>query len=114
MKQFWVTFLASAFRSIRFGLNEAHGRGQAVQLNYLIDHGGFVYDDKMEKFGVDFNRIAEAVQNLTNRILILQGDGVKSEVENFVNQLGVNRDYTKKALGKLKDVPVDIGPIFYK
>ena len=37
----YTTFLASAFRSIRFGINEAHGRGQAIQLNYLLDQGGF-------------------------------------------------------------------------
>ena len=37
----YTTFLASAFRSIRFGINEAHGRGQAIQLNYLLDKGAF-------------------------------------------------------------------------
>ena len=40
----YTTFLASAFRSIRFGVNEAHGRGIAIQLNYLLDHGAFTVD----------------------------------------------------------------------
>ena len=39
-KTMYTTFLASAFRSLRFGINEAHGRGQAIQLNYLLDKGG--------------------------------------------------------------------------
>ena len=36
----YTTYLASMFRSIRFGINEAHGRGVALQLNYFLDHGG--------------------------------------------------------------------------
>lgn len=55
-KEFWVTFLASAFRSIRFGIQEAHGLGQAIQLNYLVEKGGFKCDPETKLYGVDFEK----------------------------------------------------------
>ncbi|KAJ2457913.1 hypothetical protein GGI02_006073, partial [Coemansia sp. RSA 2322] len=49
-RQFYTTYLASAFRSIRFGLAEAHGLGQAMQLSYMLEKGGFTFDAETEKF----------------------------------------------------------------
>ncbi|ORY01694.1 hypothetical protein K493DRAFT_277737 [Basidiobolus meristosporus CBS 931.73] len=112
MENFYVTYLASAFRSIRFGLNEAHGRGQAAQLNYLIDHGGFVYDPKSQRFRVDFAKIEEAVKSLVRDIMVIQGDGDKRNAENFLNTYGINRDYTQLALEKIAKIPIDIQPQF--
>ncbi|ORX82123.1 hypothetical protein K493DRAFT_241198 [Basidiobolus meristosporus CBS 931.73] len=112
MESFYVTYLASAFRSIRFGLNEAHGRGQAAQLNYLIDQGGFVYDSTAELFRVNFDKIDHAVESLVREIMIIQGNGDKSKAEQFLNTYGINRDYAALALKKLVDIPIDIRPKF--
>ncbi|KAJ1677280.1 hypothetical protein EV182_006490, partial [Spiromyces aspiralis] len=113
LEQIYVTYLASAFRSIRFGLNEAHGCGQAIQLNYLIDQGGFEYNESTGKFRVNFNKIADGVRSLTREIMLFQGDGNKQGAEAFAQKYGVNREYTQRALGKLKGVvPVDIRPVY--
>merc|ERR1711870_13013 len=40
----YVTYLAGSIRTMRFGLKEAHGKGQALQFNYLLEKGGFIYD----------------------------------------------------------------------
>ncbi|KAI8637371.1 hypothetical protein BD408DRAFT_486281 [Parasitella parasitica] len=111
-KEFWVTFLASAFRSIRFGIQEAHGLGQAIQLNYLVEKGGFKCDEKTRLFSVDFDKIRSAVSDLTRDILILQGDGDKSAVDEFVKNYGVLHKDTKDALARIDDagIPVDIRP----
>ena len=70
----YTTFLASAFRSIRFGVNEAHGKGIAMQLNYLLDAGAFkVRADGT--FTVDDAKIADAVTALTHDIMTLAGRG---------------------------------------
>jgi len=111
-KSFYVTYTASAFRSIRFGLEEAHGKGQAVQLNFLIDQGGIVYDPNTERFSVNFEKIEEGVKELTAKILTIQGTGNKAEAVNLLKEYGINRDYTQKALGKLSSIPVDINPIY--
>ncbi|KAJ1810980.1 hypothetical protein LPJ56_005844, partial [Coemansia sp. RSA 2599] len=59
LREFYTTYLASAFRSIRFGLAEAHGLGQAMQLSYLLEKGGFVYEEG--RFSVDMERMEKAV-----------------------------------------------------
>ena len=70
----YTTFLASAFRSIRFGINEAHGRGIAVQLNYLLDAGAFKVLPG-GTFAVDEAKIADAVTALTRDIMTLEAEG---------------------------------------
>src|SRR5690349_21572067 len=74
IKTMYTTFLASAFRSIRFGINEAHGRGVAVQLNYLLDAGAFKVLPG-GAFAVDDTKIADAVTALTRDILTLEAEG---------------------------------------
>ncbi|KAI7866685.1 uncharacterized protein EV154DRAFT_532503 [Mucor mucedo] len=113
-KEFWVTFLASAFRSIRFGIQEAHGLGQAIQLNYLVEKGGFACDGETKLYRVDFEKIREAVSDLTRDILILQGDGDKQAVDAFVKKYGVLHQDTKDALQRIDHagIPVDIRPIY--
>ncbi|KAJ9054700.1 hypothetical protein DSO57_1011490 [Entomophthora muscae] len=110
MEEFWVTYLASAFRSIRFGIHEAHGRGQALQLNYLLDKEGFVVDPLTSHFRVQFDKIGQAVKDLTEAIMVLQGDGVKSKVQEFVDTYATIRPPTAKALALLENVPIDINP----
>ncbi|KAI8992663.1 hypothetical protein BDB01DRAFT_841816 [Pilobolus umbonatus] len=111
-EQFWVTFLASAFRSIRFGIQEAHGLGQAIQLNYLIEKGGFMCDKDSNLFSVQFDKIRSAVSDLTRDILILQGDGDKQAVDAFVAKYGTLGEETKIALKRIDSagIPVDIRP----
>ncbi len=107
----YTTFLASAFRSIRFGINEAHGRGQAIQLNYLLDQGGFrVGADGT--FSVDPARIREGVTALTREIMTLQAEGSYSKARTMIETLGVVRPPVKAVLDRLADVPVDIEPRF--
>ncbi|CAG8579504.1 24144_t:CDS:10 [Dentiscutata erythropus] len=114
IQQFYVTYLASAFRSIRFGIKEAHGLGQCVQLNYILSQGGFIYDPITARFSVNFDTVATAISNLTRDILILQGDGDKKRVKEFVDMYGEVRKEVKDALSKLEreGIPVDIRPLY--
>lgn len=109
---FYMTYLASAFRSIRFGITEAHGLGQAMQFEYLKEQGGFAYDPATQKFRVVMDKIEDAVRSLTTRILVLQGDGDKSKVKAFVDRYGIISPEVKQALTNLEDlgVPVDVYP----
>ncbi|KAI9318652.1 hypothetical protein BX666DRAFT_2018647 [Dichotomocladium elegans] len=113
-KEFWVTFLASAFRSIRFGIQEAHGLGQACQLNYLIEKGGVLCDAVTNRFSVNFDKMEQAVSDLTHDIMILQGDGDKEAVDDFIRKYGILSEDTKKALDRIEHagIPVDIRPVY--
>jgi hypothetical protein len=107
----YTTFLASAFRSIRFGVNEAHGRGIAIQLNYFIDRGAFVAHAD-GTFTVDESRIGEAVTALTRDIMTLQAEGSYQKAKSLIETLGVIRPEVQRVLDRLTDVPVDIEPRF--
>jgi peptidase M49-like protein len=105
------TFLASAFRSIRFGVNEAHGRGIAIQLNSLLDSGGFAVDPA-GSFSVNEAKIKDGVIGLTRELMTLQAAGNYGKAKEMITKLGVVRPDVQKVLDKLKDVPVDIEPRF--
>ena len=107
----YTTFLASAFRSIRFGVNEAHGRGIAVQLNYLLDAGAFTVNPD-GTFAVDDAKIGPAVEALTRDIMTLQAEGSYARAKDLIERLGNVRPVVKKVLDRLTDVPVDIEPEF--
>jgi hypothetical protein len=107
----YATFLASAFRSIRFGVTEAHGRGIAIQLNYLIDAGAFKGRPD-GTFTVDNSKIADAVTALTREIMTLQAEGSYAKARDLLDRLGVVRPEVQKVLDRLVGVPVDIEPRF--
>ena len=105
------TFLASAFRSIRFGVNEAHGRGIALQLNWMLDYGGFTVDQD-GAFAVDPAKIRDGVKALTAEIMTLQATGDYAKANDMLSRLAVVRPEVRKVLDRLQDVPVDIEPNF--
>jgi len=107
----YTTFLASAFRSIRFGIGEAHGKGIALQLNYLLDHGAVVVNSD-GTFAVVDAKIAEAVASLTREIMTLQVEGNYAKAQDMLRTLGVVRPEVQRVLDKLKGVPIDIEPQF--
>jgi hypothetical protein len=107
----YTTYLASAFRSIRFGVSEAHGRGVAVQLNYLLDQGGFVAKPD-GTFAVDLVKVKQGVTGLTHDIMTIQAQGNYAGAKGLGDRLGVVRPVVQKALDTLATVPVDIEPRF--
>ncbi|HZJ34207.1 MAG TPA: hypothetical protein VFD21_21725 [Vicinamibacterales bacterium] len=107
----YTTYLASMFRSIRFGLSEAHGRGVALQLNYFLDHGG-VRVAQDGTFTVDAEKIRQNVIDLTREIMTMQANADYAAAKQMVETLAVNRPPVQAVLDKLKDVPVDIEPRF--
>mmetsp|Transcript_64306 Transcript_64306/g.102395 ORF Transcript_64306/g.102395 Transcript_64306/m.102395 type:complete len:592 (-) Transcript_64306:80-1855(-) len=113
-EQVLVSFLASCFRSIRFGLNEAHGKGIAIQLNWIMENKGFVYDEESGCFRVDFEKVEKGITSLTKEILEIQGEGDQSAAQKLIEKYAINQECTVNALNKLqqKSVPVDIEPCF--
>ena len=110
-KTLYTTYLASAFRSIRFGVNEAHGRGVAVQFNYLMDAGGFVAHAD-GTFGVDLAKVKTGVAGLTHDIMTIQAEGDYAKAIALRDRLGVVRPAVQRALDKMTAIPVDIEPKF--
>ena len=110
-RQMYTTFLASCFRSIRFGIDAAHGKGIAVQLNYLLDQGGFAVAAD-GTFSVNHEKIKEGVAALSREIMTIQAEGDYAKAKALGDRLAVVRPPVRRALDRLADVPVDIEPRF--
>ncbi len=108
----YTTYLASAFRSVRFGINEAHGRGVAMQFNYLTDEGAIKFNEKAGTFSVDHSKVKEAVRKLTHDLLTLEAEGSYEKAKAILDKYALIRPPMKQALDRLTDVPVDIEPLF--
>jgi hypothetical protein len=107
----YTTFLASAFRSIRFGITEAHGKGIALQLNDLLDRGAFVVNAD-GTFAVNDAKIKDAVAALTHDLMTLEAEGDYTGAQALLRKMVVIRPEVQKVLDKLGAVPVDIEPRF--
>jgi hypothetical protein len=110
-RKLYNTFLASAFRTLHFGLTDSHARGMAIQVNYLLDKGGFVSHGD-GTFSVDFNKIKGAVADLDREFLTIEATGDYARAQALMKQYVVIRPDVQKALDKMKAVPNDIRPAF--
>lgn len=108
----YTTYLASMFRSVRFGITEAHGRGVAMQFNYLTDEGAIKFNETKGTFSVDHAKIKDGVRKLTHDLLTLEAEGSYDTAKAMLDKFAVIRPSMQQALDRLKGVPVDIEPMF--
>ncbi len=108
----WATFLAGIFRSVRFGINEAHGGGNAIIYNFLLEKGGYIYDANTEKVKVDFDKVYPALKELANKILTIQATGDYEGSKALIAKYAVSSPSLENLRAKLSDLPVDIYPDF--
>jgi hypothetical protein len=107
----YTTFLASAFRTLRFGMTSSHARGMAMQVNYLLDAKGFRVN-RDGTFSVDLGRVKRAATALTRKLLTLQATGDYEGTRRLFDRLVVIRPEVRAVLDRLEAVPVDIRPRF--
>ena len=110
MEDDYVTFIASIFRSVRFGASSAHGRANMVRFNFFQDRGAFSRDEATGTYRVDFERMREAMTELSELLLTLQGDGDYDGAGRLLSEMGVIRPALQADLARLADagIPVDI------
>jgi hypothetical protein len=106
----YVTFMASIFRSVRFGASSAHGKANMIRFNYFKEQGAFTKDKKKGTYKIDFEKMKAAVNSLSNIILTLQGDGDLEGVQKLVAEKGIIGKTLQADLDKLTEmgIPVDI------
>jgi hypothetical protein len=111
-RKLYNTFLASAFRTLHFGLTDSHARGMAIQMNYILDKGGFVSHGD-GSFSVDFKKVKQAVIDLDREFLTIEATGDYARAKAMMTKYVVIRPDVQKALDKMKQsVPNDIRPAF--
>lgn len=110
--EMWVTFLGGVFRSIRFGINEAHGGGNAIIYNYLLEKGAYIFNTETQKIKVDFEKAYPALEELANKVLMIQATGDYEGAKSLIAKYAVSSESIKILVDKLKVLPVDITPVF--
>jgi hypothetical protein len=107
-----VTFLAGTFRSVRFGINEAHGGGNAIIYNYLLEKGAYEYNSGTQKVKVNFDKIGPALKELATLVLMIQAEGNYQGAKDLISKYVVNSPSMEALRNKLSALPVDIKPVY--
>jgi hypothetical protein len=110
-RKLYTTYLASSFRTMRFGLQDAHARGQAMQFNYFVEKGAYVANAE-GTFSLDLAKMKDAVASLDHELLTLEATGDHDGAKSMMERLGALSPQVQSALTRLKSVPTDIEPIF--
>ncbi len=106
----YVTFMASIFRSIRFGASSAHGRANMVRFNFFAQRGAFIRDTETGRYKVDYDRMQDAMAALSELLLTLQGNGDYEGASELIATKGVISEELQNGLDRLThaNIPVDI------
>ena len=109
LQDYYTTFMAGIFRSVRFGASSAHGKANMVRFNYFKENGAFTRNDEGQ-YAVDMNKMVQAVKSLSELILTLQGDGDYDGVAKLVAEKGIIDAELQQDLDNLSKaaIPVDI------
>jgi hypothetical protein len=106
----YVTFLAGILRSVRFGATDAHAKANMLRFNFFADHGAFARDPQSGRYRVDFDRMHEAMNALSRKLLTIQGDGDYAQAKQLTDSMGVVKPDLASDLKKLDTagIPVDV------
>lgn len=110
-KQLYATYAGLMFRSMRFGIGEAHGRGTALQWNWLREKGGIVPSSN-GKFLVDFPKFADGVKTLSTELLTIEATGDYARANALLEKYAKVTPEIEQINARLNDIPVDITPVF--
>jgi len=110
-KQLFATYAGLMFRSTRFGVGEAHGRGTAIQWNWLRERGA-VTPAAGGKYTVDFAKARDAVRDLATELLTIEATGDYPRAKTLLDRYGKETPEMTTVNATLKDIPVDITPVF--
>ncbi len=110
LDDYYTTFLASIFRSVRFGASSAHGKANMLRFNYFYDHDAFTRNAEDGTYRVNMDKMRDAVASLSRLILELQGNGDKEGVASLGQESGHIGAQLQADLDRLmaKGIPVDI------
>ncbi|ELR68252.1 Nudix hydrolase 3 [Fulvivirga imtechensis AK7] len=110
LMDYYTTFMASIFRSVRFGASSAHGKANMIRFNFFKEQGAFARDAETGTYTIDFEKMQAAMNALSEKILILQGEGDYEGVSTLVAEKAMIQPELQNDLDRLADkgIPVDI------
>ena len=110
LKDYYTTFLASIFRSVRFGASSAHGKANMIRFNYFQERDAFSRDPETGYYKVNYEKMREAMNALSGEILVLQGEGDYPGVGRLIETYGSISPELQAGLDQLaeENIPVDV------
>lgn len=107
-----VSYFGGLFRSTRFGVAEAHGKGAAVQINRYLEEGAARFDPQTKRYVVDLPKLEASISKLVHDLCDLQWNGNKAGADALLAKYGVMSDTMTAAMAGLEGIPVDVKPIY--
>jgi hypothetical protein len=112
LEEFYASYVGGMFRTVRFGVAEAHGQAEMMEFNYLNSRGA-VTRDASGRYTIDYQKMPEAVAGLAKELLEIEATGDRQRAETWFQKYGSMPEDLKAALKKkTSDIPVDVDPIF--
>jgi hypothetical protein len=105
-----ATYFAGIFRAVRFGIDEAHGRGAAMQYSYLGEKGAFTWDERAGRYRIDYPKLEAGVKELTAILVRLQGNGDYAGTKAFFERYARLDERARAVLATATGIPTDIQP----
>ena len=109
---FLATYFSGKFRSMRFGTGAAHAKGAAFQYNYFRETGAAEWLPKEKRFQLDFDKLEQAISDLTAKVVMIQGDGNYDKAKAFLDKYLPLDEAAETVLNNLDDIPYDIRPVY--
>ncbi len=110
---YYASYVAGIFRSVRFGVAEAHGRAEMMEFNYLTERGAITRDAASGRYAIDFAKIPDAIGSLSKELLETEATGDRKRAEAWFAKYGEMPATLRAALAKADNVPVDIDPVSF-
>ena len=111
LNEYYASYIAGNFRTIRFGAAEAHGQAEMMEFNYYVEQGA-VRRDASGKYSVDFEKMPDVVAGLARELLVMEATGDRAKAEAWFKKYDVISPELQKSLDKAKSLPVDVDPVF--
>jgi hypothetical protein len=109
-EEYYASFVASVFRTVRFGTAEAHGRAEMMEFNYLSEQGAILQQG--DRYRADYAKLASAIERLAKELLEQEATGDRARAEAWFAKYGTMPAALRSALDRAGDVPIDVDPTF--
>jgi hypothetical protein len=110
-EDYYASFVAGIFRTVRFGVTEAHARAEMMEFNYLVEQGAIARDDATGRYAIDVAKMPTAIASLAKELLEIEATGDRTRAEAWFRKYGTMPDHLESALSRTGSIPVDVDPV---
>ncbi|HUX11010.1 MAG TPA: Zn-dependent hydrolase, partial [Terriglobia bacterium] len=112
LDEYYASYVGGIFRTVRYGVGEAHGKAEIMEFNYLSEQGAIVWDAKAGRYRINALRMPGALEKLARELLEIEATGDRARAEAWFKRYDRMPATLASALARVQNVPVDIDPVF--